>query len=387
MTIAVTHPDAADGTFSATGATNWNKNHTVAGFGTGVETALGVNVGSAGAPVVNGGALGTPSSGTATNLTGTAAGLTAGAVTTNANLTGPITSTGNATAVASQTGTGSKFVMDTSPTLITPALGTPASGVLTNCTGLPLAGNGYIANIQGLELAYNSTTVLRVKAGACKVNGQYAALAQTDYTSGSTMKDIANSTVTLAANTAYWVFISDAGVIGIEVNDGTGDGATPVFDTTFDYWKAASTGAAWRRIGKFWTNGASQIRRFSVSNCGRYRKFAYSDDTVNFVSAVSNVTYTAITITPYLTGDDLEMKVFTISTPTGVGAGNLVTYLSIDGGNNPASQAGGLFAAAATCGALLGFEDWLIYTGTLHYRSYDAACASYVYTGGFSEFV
>jgi hypothetical protein len=38
--------------------------------GTGVVTALGVNVGSAGAFVVNGGALGTPSSGTATNLTG-----------------------------------------------------------------------------------------------------------------------------------------------------------------------------------------------------------------------------------------------------------------------------------------------------------------------------
>jgi len=54
--------------------------------------------------------------------------------TTNANLTGVITSVGNATSIASQTGTGSKFVMDTSPTLITPVLGTPTSGTLTNCT-------------------------------------------------------------------------------------------------------------------------------------------------------------------------------------------------------------------------------------------------------------
>lgn len=38
--------------------------------GTGVITALGVNVGSAGALVVNGGALGTPASGTLTNVTG-----------------------------------------------------------------------------------------------------------------------------------------------------------------------------------------------------------------------------------------------------------------------------------------------------------------------------
>jgi len=44
----------------------------VSGLGTGIATALAVNVGSAGAPVVNGGVLGTPSSGTVTNLTGTA---------------------------------------------------------------------------------------------------------------------------------------------------------------------------------------------------------------------------------------------------------------------------------------------------------------------------
>ena len=69
----------------------------ITGLGTGVATALAVNVGTAGSPVVNGGVLGTPSSGVATNLTGTASGLTAGNVTTNANLTGDVTSVGNAT--------------------------------------------------------------------------------------------------------------------------------------------------------------------------------------------------------------------------------------------------------------------------------------------------
>lgn len=72
----------------------------ITGFGTGVAAALGTNIGSAGAPVLFNGDLGTPSSGVATNLTGTASGLTAGTVTTNANLTGPITSVGNATTVA-----------------------------------------------------------------------------------------------------------------------------------------------------------------------------------------------------------------------------------------------------------------------------------------------
>lgn len=42
----------------------------VSGLGTGVATALAVNVGTTGAPLVNGGVLGTPTSGTLTNATG-----------------------------------------------------------------------------------------------------------------------------------------------------------------------------------------------------------------------------------------------------------------------------------------------------------------------------
>lgn len=75
------------------------------------------------------------SAGTITaSLTGNISG-NAATVTTNANLTGPITSSGNATTVASQTGTGSKFVMDTSPVLVTPNLGTPSTLVGTNISG------------------------------------------------------------------------------------------------------------------------------------------------------------------------------------------------------------------------------------------------------------
>ena len=80
-------------------------------------------------------ALGTPSALVGTNISGTATAFTASNVTTNANLTGPITSVGNATSIASQTGTGSTFVMNTSPVLVTPALGTPSALVGTNITG------------------------------------------------------------------------------------------------------------------------------------------------------------------------------------------------------------------------------------------------------------
>ena len=72
-------------------------------------------------------------------VTGSGTGSFAATVVTNANLTGPITSVGNATSVAAQTGTGSTFVMQASPTLTTPALGTPTSGLLNSCTSNPNA--------------------------------------------------------------------------------------------------------------------------------------------------------------------------------------------------------------------------------------------------------
>ena len=51
------------------------------------------------------------------------------------NLTGPITSIGAATSIASQTGTGTKFVVDQSPTIVTPTLsGNTTAGTINNTT-------------------------------------------------------------------------------------------------------------------------------------------------------------------------------------------------------------------------------------------------------------
>ena len=51
------------------------------------------------------------------------------------NLTGPITSVGAATTVAAQTGTGSTFVMNTSPTIVTPTLsGATVAGTINGTT-------------------------------------------------------------------------------------------------------------------------------------------------------------------------------------------------------------------------------------------------------------
>jgi hypothetical protein len=54
-----------------------------------------------------------------------------------ADLTGTVAVATGGTGVTTSTGTGS-VVLSTSPTLVTPLLGTPTSGVATNLTGLPL---------------------------------------------------------------------------------------------------------------------------------------------------------------------------------------------------------------------------------------------------------
>jgi hypothetical protein len=117
------------------------------------------------APVLTAPVLGTPASGTATNLTGLpvstgVSGLASGVAT----FLGTSSSANLASAVTDETGSGS-LVFGTSPTLVTPALGTPSSATLTNATGLPPAGVTGTAAILGA----NTFTALQTQAAGADI--------------------------------------------------------------------------------------------------------------------------------------------------------------------------------------------------------------------------
>jgi hypothetical protein len=78
---------------------------------------------------------------------------------TNANLSGPITSVGNVTSVALQTGTGSRFVMDTSPTLVTPNIGT-ATATRINGLAITAAAAMTLTILNGKTLTVNNSILL-----------------------------------------------------------------------------------------------------------------------------------------------------------------------------------------------------------------------------------
>ena len=159
------------------------------------------------------------------------------------------------TAMTDETGTG-LLVFNTSPTLITPILGTPTSGTLTNCTGLPIA-----TGVSGL--AANVATFLATPSSA------NLAAALTDET-GTGANVFANTptlvTPVIGAATgtslAVTAAVTSSGTAGVGYATGAGGTVTQGTSRTTGVTLDKTTGA----ITLFSAAGSATAATFTVTN-------------------------------------------------------------------------------------------------------------------------
>jgi hypothetical protein len=194
--------------------------------------ASSVAFGAGGTVLYSGGALGTPSSGTLTNANG---------LPIVAGTTGTLSVARGGTGATTSTGTGNVVLSD-SPTLLTPALGTPSAIVLTNATGTASNLTANIANFISVsdDTSTNATRypifangtsgaiVEQVSSTKLFFNPSTGLLTSTDYNSSSdkrlkkNIKTVSNAVETINALrgvTFEWKEggIKSAGLIAQEV--------------------------------------------------------------------------------------------------------------------------------------------------------------------------
>lgn len=112
-----------------------------------------------------------------------------------------------ATAISDETGSGA-LVFGTSPTLVTPVLGTPSSGTMTNVTGLPLAGLVNAAKEETWSFAISDNTTALTTGTKFTWYTPYAI----------TLTDIQASVLTAPTDATLIIDVHEAGTTIMDTN-------------------------------------------------------------------------------------------------------------------------------------------------------------------------
>ena len=263
----------------------------VSGLGTGVATALAVNIGSAGAPVLFNGALGTPSSGTVTNLTGTA----------SININGTVGAT---------TPAAGAFTTLTTSSTVTHNGGTANGVAYLNGSKVLTTGSALVFDGTQLGIGASPTYPLLVKKAASSsdnstisvVSGTagYAQILLGDTVSDAVgyvaYNNSANS-LEFATNGAERMRLDSSGNLGLGVTPSAWSGGYVGFQVKDAAFASFSSGYTW--VGNNWYNNSGN-KYIGTGNATLYEQNAGKH---TWSTAASGTAGNAITFTQAMTLD------------------------------------------------------------------------------------
>ena len=164
------------------------------------------------------------------------------------NLTGPITSVGSATSIASQTGTGTKFVVDTSPTLVTPVLGVATA---TSINGTTIPSSVTLVKTSDTLATLSATTSAQLAGVISDETGSGALVFGTSPTIATPVISSPKISSTYSAKTAAYTAVSgDEGNL-FSMNNASSIQFNIPTDATYNF-------AVGTEFNVFWITGAGQ---------------------------------------------------------------------------------------------------------------------------------